>query len=39
VGGSFVSGTVAKTRSSCGRTIHFCSDACLKQYLEQPKQA
>ena len=37
--GTFVSESVAKTLSSGGKTHHFCSDACLKKFLELPKQA
>jgi len=33
--GTFVSESVAKTLSNGGKTHHFCSDACLKKYLEQ----
>ena len=36
--GTFVSESTAKTLSSGGKTVHFCSDACLKKFLEQPRQ-
>ena len=37
--GTFVSESVAKTLSREGKTHHFCSDACLKKYLEQSTRA
>ena len=37
--GTFVSESVAKTLSSGGKTHHFCSDACLKKFLEAPRQS
>jgi YHS domain-containing protein len=37
--GTFVSESVAKTLSSGGKTVHFCSDACLKKFLEQSTRA
>lgn len=36
--GTFVSESVAKTLSNGGKTYHFCSDACLKQFQEQLRQ-
>jgi YHS domain-containing protein len=36
--GTFVSETVAKTLTSGGKTHHFCSDECLKKFLEKSRR-